>query len=57
MEELAKHYEHRAKDRPSALEWTRAARALEDSPELARRELRLSQKARLSRKAGETTRL
>ncbi len=57
MEELAKHYEHRAKDRPRALEWTRAARALEDSPELARRELRLSQKARLSGKARKTTRL
>jgi uncharacterized protein len=51
--ELAKHYEHRAKDRQKALEWTRAARAIEDSPELARREARLSReprrvKARLS---------
>ena len=43
--ELAKHYEHRAKDRPKALEWTRAARALEDSPDLARREARLSRNA------------
>jgi uncharacterized protein YprB with RNaseH-like and TPR domain len=42
IEELAKHYEHRAKDRQRALEWTRAARMLEDSPELARREARLS---------------
>ncbi|HEY1757460.1 MAG TPA: ribonuclease H-like domain-containing protein [Bryobacteraceae bacterium] len=42
IEELAKHYEHRAKDRQKALEWTRAARALDDSPELIRREARLS---------------
>jgi hypothetical protein len=42
IEELAKHYEHRAKDRQKALEWTRTARALEDSPELIRREARLS---------------
>jgi uncharacterized protein len=46
IEELAKHYEHCAKDRPKALEWTRAARALEDSPALARREARLSRKRR-----------
>jgi uncharacterized protein YprB with RNaseH-like and TPR domain len=46
IEELAKHYEHRAKDRNRALEWTRAARALEDSPELARREARLSRAPR-----------
>jgi tetratricopeptide (TPR) repeat protein len=42
IEELAKHYEHRAKDRQKALEWTLAARAIDDSPDLARRELRLS---------------
>ncbi len=41
IEELAKHHEHRAKDRAAALEWTRKARALEDSEELARREARL----------------
>jgi uncharacterized protein len=41
IEELAKHYEHRAKDRQKALEWTRAAREIEDSPELERRESRL----------------
>jgi uncharacterized protein len=46
IEELAKHYEHRAKDRHKALEWTRAARALADSPELARREARLSRARR-----------
>jgi uncharacterized protein len=63
IEELAKHYEHRAKDRQRALEWTRAARMLEDSPELARREARLSRvprrgKARLSphRAAGSVVR-
>jgi len=44
IEELAKHYEHRAKDRQKALEWTLAARALEDSADLARRELRLSRR-------------
>jgi uncharacterized protein YprB with RNaseH-like and TPR domain len=45
IEELAKHHEHRAKDRaaalPRALHWTRAARAIEDSEALARREARL----------------
>ena len=41
IEELAKHHEHRAKDRAAALRWTRAARALEDSDDLARREARL----------------
>jgi uncharacterized protein len=45
IEELAKHHEHRAKDRaaalPKALEWTRAARAIEDSEALVRREARL----------------
>ncbi len=45
IEELAKHYEHRAKDRQKALEWTRAARELEDSAELERREVRLSRKS------------
>jgi uncharacterized protein len=49
MEELAKHYEHRAKDRPKALEWTRAARALHDTPDLARRELRLLRKRKETR--------
>ncbi len=41
MEELAKYHEHRAKDRAKALEWTRAARAIEDSVDLAKREARL----------------
>jgi uncharacterized protein YprB with RNaseH-like and TPR domain len=46
IEELAKHFEHRAKDRAEALKWTRAAREIVDSPELARREARLSRKTR-----------
>jgi uncharacterized protein YprB with RNaseH-like and TPR domain len=41
LEELAKHYEHRAKDRGRALEITRAAIELEDSAELRKREQRL----------------
>jgi uncharacterized protein len=41
LEELAKHYEHRAKDAAKALEATRAALALEDSPGLRKREQRL----------------
>ena len=41
LEELAKHHEHRVKDRAAALRWTQAARAIEDSEELARREARL----------------
>jgi uncharacterized protein YprB with RNaseH-like and TPR domain len=42
IEELAKHYEHRTKDREQALAWTRAGRAIEDSPELTKREARLT---------------
>ncbi|MBV8841939.1 MAG: ribonuclease H-like domain-containing protein [Bryobacterales bacterium] len=41
LEALAKHHEHRTKDREQALEFTRAARELEDSPGLQRREARL----------------
>lgn len=41
LEELAKHHEHHCKDRAQALAYTREARALEDSPGLARREARL----------------
>ncbi len=41
IEELAKHHEHRTKDRVRALEWTRIARAIEDSEDLVRREVRL----------------
>ena len=46
LEELAKHHEHRAKDHQRALEFTRAARALADSPELQRREARLAGRLR-----------
>ena len=44
LEELAKHHEHRAKDCVKALEFTRAARAFEDSPGLERREARLQKR-------------
>jgi len=48
MEELAKYYEHHERNYAMALEMTRSARALADTPELGRREERL--KARLSGK-------
>src|SRR5579863_1225124 len=41
FEELAKHYEHREKNHAMALEMTRNALALEDSPALRKREQRL----------------
>jgi hypothetical protein len=41
LEELAKYYEHRAKDIAQALEHTRAALAYQESVELRRREERL----------------
>jgi uncharacterized protein YprB with RNaseH-like and TPR domain len=41
LEELAKHYEHRAKDPHAALEVTRTALQHDDTPELRRREARL----------------
>jgi uncharacterized protein YprB with RNaseH-like and TPR domain len=44
LEELAKHYEHRAKNPPLALEMTRAALALQDTQELRRREARLARR-------------
>jgi tetratricopeptide (TPR) repeat protein len=49
LAELAKHYEHRERNHAMALEMTRAALAIEDSPELRRRELRLQM--RLARNA------
>jgi uncharacterized protein len=56
LEELAKHYEHRAKDPGKALEMTRAALALADSPGLRKRELRLLAKSpRVSRAAASQT--
>ena len=42
--ELAKHYEHRERNYAMALEMTRNARGLEDSPELERREDRLKRR-------------
>lgn len=44
LEELAKHYEHREKNYPMALEFTRKALSLEDSDPLRRREKRLGQR-------------
>jgi len=44
-EELAKHYEHRAKNYAMALEMTRAALGLTDSEALRKRELRLQKRA------------
>jgi len=41
IEELAKHYEHRERNYGMALEMTRHALALEDTPEIRRREQRL----------------
>ena len=43
-EELARHYEHKEKNLPMALECTRAARAVEDSPALESRQRRLELK-------------
>jgi hypothetical protein len=45
--ELAKHYEHREKNYMMALEMTRSALAIEDTPEIRRREQRL--KTRIER--------
>jgi hypothetical protein len=47
FEELAKHYEHRARDYRAALEMTQRALAIEDMPEMRRREERL--KVRVAR--------
>jgi tetratricopeptide (TPR) repeat protein len=47
LEALAKHYEHRERNYAMALEMTRTARELEDTPAIRRRELRL--KARQER--------
>lgn len=54
-EELAKHYEHKAKDDARALEMTREALALAESPQLERRKLRLEK--RLARAASTPPRL
>src|SRR5271157_4448677 len=47
LEELAKHYEHRERDDAAALEMTSRALAIEDTPEMRRREERL--KGRVAR--------
>ena len=47
FEELAKHYEHRARNYAAALEMTSRALAIEDTPQMRRREERL--KVRVAR--------
>ena len=44
LEALAKHYEHRERNYAMALEMTRTARQLEDTPGIRRRELRLKER-------------
>ncbi len=44
LEELAKHYEHREKNYPMALEMTRAALGYADTPALRKREARLARR-------------
>jgi len=44
LEEMAKHYEHRERNYAMALEMTRGALALADTPEIRRREARLRQR-------------
>lgn len=45
FEELAKHYEHRERDLPAALNMARSARAIADTERLRRREQRLCARA------------
>ncbi len=47
--ELAKHYEHRERNYNLAIEMTRKARAIEDSPELEHRQERLERRIRSKR--------
>jgi uncharacterized protein YprB with RNaseH-like and TPR domain len=49
MEELAKHYEHRERNYAMALEMTRGALELQDTPEIRRRERRLRLRVERSR--------
>ncbi len=56
LEELAKHYEHTAKDYAQALEFTRAALDLEDSVDLRKREQRLAKRCQAPRKPGKRPR-
>ncbi len=52
LEELAKHYEHRAKNYSLALEMTRMALGHEDTPELRRREDRLTRRCSVVNQKG-----
>ena len=49
LEELAKHYEHRERNYAMALEMTRAALGLEDTPEMRHREERLRRRVEAPR--------
>jgi hypothetical protein len=51
-EELAKYYERRERNYAMALEVTRAALSLADSPAIRRREQRLQARLALRKKAG-----
>jgi len=53
LEEIAKHYEHRAKDYALALDTTRGALAFEDSPDLRKREGRLVDRLAAAQSAAE----
>jgi len=48
LEAMAKHYEHREKNFSMALEMTRSALGLENTPELRKREARLVGRAQRS---------
>jgi len=48
LEELAKHYEHRERNYSMALEMTRSALKISDTPDIRRREARL--KGRVDRR-------
>jgi hypothetical protein len=50
FEEMAKHYEHQNRDYATALEMTRSGLALCETPQMRRREERLS--ARIARRGG-----
>jgi hypothetical protein len=45
LREMAMHYEHRERNYTMALEMTRGALALEDSPDMRHREQRLKDRA------------
>ena len=48
LEELAKHYEHRERNYVMALEMTRTALEVDDTPEIRKREARLKARSQRS---------